>query len=156
MTQTGEFVAIGALARRTGCSIDTIRFYERSGLLPAVPRSPGGQRRYGDAHARRLAFIRRARALGLGLAEVRDLARRIDRNACDCKTMRALLAPHVAAVARRIAELKQLETDLRALLDACGDAELESCRLAESMLAGEGVAPCCAADEVSREVGSVT
>lgn len=145
MAQADEILAIGALARRTGCSIDTIRFYERTGLLPAVPRSCGGQRRYGRQHVARLHFIRRARALGLGLAEVRDLLERIGRNACDCAAMRELLAPHAASLARRIAALTALEAEIRSLLDACGDAELDSCRLAEAMLATEaaGTPGCC-------------
>jgi hypothetical protein len=63
--------AIGALSKRTGCNIETIRYYERAGLLPTPGRSPGGYRLYGTDHLKRLAFVRRARALGFSIDEVR-------------------------------------------------------------------------------------
>jgi MerR family transcriptional regulator, mercuric resistance operon regulatory protein len=61
--------AIGALSKRTGCNIETIRYYERVRLLPTPSRSPGGYRLYGTEHLKRLAFVRRARALGFSIDE---------------------------------------------------------------------------------------
>ena len=144
MQEAGKSLPIGTLAQRTGCSIDTIRYYERMDLLPEVGRSPGGHRQYGNEHVGRLRFIRRSRDLGLGLNEVRDLIAGIDGHANDCKAIRSLLSAHACDVRRRIAELKQLQANIEALLDACGDSDLRSCRIVESMLAGDttGVA-CC-------------
>ena len=120
MTEHGSKLAIGALARRSECSIDTIRYYERMDLLPDVPRGSGGHRHYGNEHVRRLRFIRRARQLGLTLAEVRDLVARITRHSNDCRAMRALLKGHAQGVSRKIGELRQLEATLDQLLHACG------------------------------------
>ncbi|MEX1206566.1 MAG: MerR family transcriptional regulator, partial [Dongiaceae bacterium] len=69
---------IGALSRRTGCKVETIRYYERIGLLPAPPRSAGGQRHYGEDGLKRLTFIRRGRELGFSLKELRGLLRLVD------------------------------------------------------------------------------
>jgi MerR family transcriptional regulator, mercuric resistance operon regulatory protein len=72
MERTGR-IAIGAVSKHTGINVETIRFYERAGLLPAPARSSGGYRLYGTDHVKRLSFIRRARVLGFSLAEVRRL-----------------------------------------------------------------------------------
>src|SRR3990167_1727222 len=66
-------IAIGSLSRRTGCRVETIRYYERIGLLPHPARSPGGYRLYGRGHLERLGFVRRARALGFSIDDVRPL-----------------------------------------------------------------------------------
>ena len=153
MTEHGSKLAIGALARRSECSIDTIRYYERMDLLPDVPRGSGGHRHYGNEHVRRLRFIRRARQLGLTLAEVRDLVARITRHSNDCRAMRALLKGHAQGVSRKIGELRQLEATLDQLLHACGDAELADCRLVEDLLTGDAVGPaavCCSDGTASR------
>jgi MerR family mercuric resistance operon transcriptional regulator len=68
----------GALAARTGCNIETIRYYERVGLLPPPPRSAGGHRLYGEDLVRRLNFVRRSRDLGLSIEEIRELLRLVD------------------------------------------------------------------------------
>jgi MerR family mercuric resistance operon transcriptional regulator len=77
MDGTGR-IAIGGLSKHTGANIETIRYYERVGLLPAPTRSPGGYRLYGSDHLKRLNFIRRARALGFSIGEVRTLLRLAD------------------------------------------------------------------------------
>lgn len=129
---------IGVLAERTGCSVDTIRYYERIALLPPVPRTRGGHRLYTDAHSRRITFIRRSRELGLSLKQIRDLIAGIDGNAYACSDARRLLEQRAARIRARIEELEVLERDLRAMLRRCGDAELTNCRIIEAMLAGEG------------------
>ncbi len=143
---TPEPIEIGALSRCTGCSIDTIRYYERVRLLPAVPRTEGGHRLYSHAHVRRLQFIRRSREIGLSLRQVRELLEDMERSACSCSGVRSLLSERLAAVRSRIRDLRDLERNLRTMLDECGDAELTNCRLMESMLAGEATANdtrCC-------------
>ena len=77
MDGTGR-IAIGALSKHTGTNIETIRYYERVALLPAPARSSGGYRLYGTDHLKRLNFIRRARALGFSIGEVRTLLRLAD------------------------------------------------------------------------------
>ncbi len=129
-------VSIGVLARRTGFSIDTIRYYERIGLMPKVPRSNGGQRLYGPEHVRRLAFVRRSRELGMTLRQVRDMVGRIARNAHSCEEVRSILLERVEDVRGRLAELQRLEQTVQAAINLCGDAKLPSCRVIEAMLAG--------------------
>ena len=143
---TPEPFEIGALSRRTGCSIDTIRYYERIRLMPAVPRTDGGHRLYTHAHVRRVEFICRSRKIGLSLRQVRDLLEAMEQNICSCSDVRSLLSDRLAAVRNRIRDLRDLERNLCTMIDDCGDAELTNCRLMESMLAGEATAKetrCC-------------
>ena len=82
MTHTREASAqqlpIGTLSKLTGCNIETIRYYERIGLMPKPPRTPGGRRVYDESHVRRLTFVRRSRELGFTLDDVRELLRLVE------------------------------------------------------------------------------
>jgi len=114
---------IGELARRAQCQAETIRFYEREGLLPAPDRTDGNYRLYAHAHLERLAFIRNCRALDMTLDEIRQLLQfRDDLPRKRCAAAHALLDEHVAHVAARIAELQQLELQLKALRRQCPPA----------------------------------
>src|SRR5262245_51359791 len=85
-------MAIGALSGRTGTNVETIRYYERAGLLPIPPRTPGGYRLYGSAHVKRLSFVRRARALGFSLDEIRRLLKLADERKRPCAEVREVAA----------------------------------------------------------------
>lgn len=113
---------IGELARQTGCPVETIRYYEREGLLPAPGRSAGNYRLYGDRHVERLSFIRRCRSLDMTLDEVRVLLHFHDAPDENCETVNALLDTHIGHVAARIEELRQLEEQLRDLRRQCGES----------------------------------
>ena len=146
MAEYAQTFMIGTLSRRTGCSIDTIRYYERMQLMPEVRRTAGGQRLYDGRHTRRLAFIRRSRTLGLGLGQVREVLRSIEENTCSCPEVRNLLAERAALIRGQIEELQKIERDLRDMVAACGDAQSVNCRVIEAMLAGgDGMldAGCC-------------
>ena len=129
-------IAIGALARRSGCRIETIRYYERIGLLPA-PARQGRFRRYAGADAARLAFIRRARELGFTLDQVRALLRLAGADAAGegaggpaaCADARELAAEHVAGVRARIAALRRMETVLAETLRRCDAGKAPECPL---------------------------
>ncbi|MEO8467257.1 MAG: Cd(II)/Pb(II)-responsive transcriptional regulator [Gammaproteobacteria bacterium] len=110
---------IGELARRTDCPVETIRYYERVGLLPAPTRSGGNFRLYGKAHVERLSFIRRCRSLDMALEEIRILLGFRDAPEKDCGDVNLLLDEHVGHVAARIAELTILEEQLKALRRQC-------------------------------------
>lgn len=111
---------IGALAQLTQTQTETIRYYEREGLLPAAPRgSSSNYREYGAAHVERLALIRRCRSLDMSLDEVRELLRIWDQPEADCGAVNALLDAHIAHVTQRIAELKSLHKELLALRQRC-------------------------------------
>lgn len=111
---------IGELARRAGCPVETIRYYEHGGLMPPPARSAGNFRLYGDAHVGRLSFIRHCRSLDMTLDEIRVLLRFLDQPEADCGRVNVLLDEHIAHVAARIRELKMLETHLQELRRQCG------------------------------------
>ena len=112
---------IGALARQTGCPIQTIRFYEQEGLLPPPSRSAGNFRLYGDAHVERLLFIRRCRSLDMTLDEIRVLLRLKNVPTQDCSEVNRVLEAHIEQVAVRIQELSALEQQLRSLREMCSE-----------------------------------
>jgi Cd(II)/Pb(II)-responsive transcriptional regulator len=111
---------IGDLARRTQCQAETIRYYEREGLLPAPNRTAGNYRVYGQGHIDRLLFIRNCRLLDMTLDEIRQLLRLRDTPQKNCDAAHALLDEHIAHVSSRLAELKLLERQLKALREQCG------------------------------------
>jgi Cd(II)/Pb(II)-responsive transcriptional regulator len=110
---------IGALAEATRTPVETIRFYEREGLLPPPARADNNYRVYLPAHAERLAFIRQCRNLDMALDEVRALIALREAPAQDCGEINALLDEHIGHVAERIRELRTLEKDLKGLRARC-------------------------------------
>ena len=131
-------MTIGELARRTGCGIETIRYYEREGLLPKPGRTSGNFRRYGQEHAELLSFIRHCRSLDMALNEIRILLKFRSAPDEDCQEVNALLDTHIGHVKERITELQSLEGQLRALRDKCSSARpAEHC----GIMQGLGVAP---------------
>ena len=117
---------IGELAVAARTPIETIRYYEREGLLPPAPRSHGNYRLYGPDQVERLAFVRHCRSLDMTLDEIRVLLRFKDDPRAECGEVNALLDEHIVHVATRVRELRHLEKQLRALRDQCAsvrDAE---------------------------------
>ena len=110
---------IGELAQASGTPIETIRFYEREGLLPAAPRTEGNYRIYTPQHAERLGFIRQCRNLDMTLDEIRALIALRESPAQDCGEVNALLDEHIGHVAQRIRELRALEKELKSLRARC-------------------------------------
>ena len=110
---------IGELADATQTTVETVRFYERAGLLPAPARSTGNYRQYTPAHAERLAFIRHCRNLDMTMDEIRQLLQFRDAPGDDCGRVDALLDEHIEHVAQRIRELRKLERELRDLRARC-------------------------------------
>ena len=114
---TGQ-LTVGQLASRAGVRADTVRYYEREGLLPVPERTEGEHRRYGPADVDRLLFIRGAQRLGLRLAEIRELLAVRDTGACPCEPAEGLLRRHVAEIETEMARLAALRDDLLAMLAA--------------------------------------
>ncbi|MDI4638178.1 MULTISPECIES: Cd(II)/Pb(II)-responsive transcriptional regulator [Halomonadaceae] len=110
---------IGELAKRSGCRVVTIRYYEREGLLPEPARTAGNYRLYGETHAERLAFIRHCRVLDMTLDEIRALLDCHDHPEQPCHEADALIDAHLTHVADRIAKLQALEQSLVALRARC-------------------------------------
>ena len=140
---------IGALARAAGTKVQTVRYYEEIGLLPAPARTGGGQRVY-DARARdRLAFIRHARELGFGLDSIRELLSLADRPDLDCTAADRIAQEHLDAVRQRIARLRGLETELERMVAQSAHGKVADCRVIES-LAEHGHPGCCGSREEAR------
>lgn len=132
MEETGR-IAIGALSKHTGTNIETIRYYERVGLLPPPARSSGGYRLYGTAHRKRLNFIRRARALGFPLAEVRKLLTLADQRRRPCAEVRVVAAAHLGDVKGKIADLRQMERVLKETIARCEAGSGSHCAMIDAL-----------------------
>jgi MerR family mercuric resistance operon transcriptional regulator len=123
---------IGELSRRTGYSIDTIRYYERIRLLPS-PERRGSYRAYDDASVSSLHFIRRARTLGFSLDEVRALLRLAANGTDVCAEARALAVTQLEDVRRRIADLRSVEQALSAVVSHCESGPQSACPFIEAL-----------------------
>jgi DNA-binding transcriptional MerR regulator len=110
---------IGRVAQETGLSIDTIRFYEKQGLLKRSPRTEGGFRLFGLGDIETLRFVRKAQELGFSLTEIRELLMLRSDHVPPCSHVRELLDRKLAAVRQKIAELRNLERSLRHALQKC-------------------------------------
>jgi len=133
MSTTSGWLAIGALSKRTGCKVETIRFYERARLLPAPARSPGGYRLYSNDHLKRLTFVRRARALGFSVDEVRKLLKLADERKRPCAEVRVVAGAHLEDVQAKIADLRAMERVLRETVARCADGRRADCPLIEAL-----------------------
>lgn len=110
---------IGELARLTHTQAETIRYYEREGLLPPPARSQANYRVYTDEHVQRLSFIRHCRGLDMALSEIRQMLHFRDNPTGNCEAVNTLLDEHIGHVARRIDELRRLQAELRELRERC-------------------------------------
>lgn len=124
-----EVFRIGQVAQSAGVKIETIRYYERAGLLPAPPRSSGRYRLYGPNDVRTLRFIRRARELGFPLDSVRALLRLAREEAGSCSTAQALATKHLEEVRTRIADLAAVEATLATTIQLCRSGRGTECAL---------------------------
>jgi MerR family mercuric resistance operon transcriptional regulator len=124
---------IGQLSEKTDCKVETIRYYERIGLLLAPMRSEAGYRIYDDNHLQRLAFIRRSRELGFTIEEIRALLSLVDGGDYTCSDVKTITMRHVESIRRKIADLKKLEKTLTRIASHCtGDATPE-CPIIEAL-----------------------
>jgi Zn(II)-responsive transcriptional regulator len=125
-------LGIGQLAKRAGVAIDTVRYYERNQLLAPADRLASGYRRYGEAELKRLRFIRRAKALGFTLEDIRGLLSLSDeRNVA--KVKRAA-ETKLTDIEQRIAELQRIRKGLRTLIAACpGHGRAEACPILNAL-----------------------
>ena len=126
-------LGIGDLARATGTTVETIRYYERSGLMPAPPRTSGNYRAYGRDHLGRLSFIRRARGLGFSIEQVRALLALSDQGDRSCEAVDVIAREHLSEVERKLADLAALRRELTALLGQCRRGTVAECRVIEAL-----------------------
>jgi len=133
ITKARPELTIGETARRSGCHIETVRYYERIGLVPKPPRSGGGHRLYGGDAVRRLGFIRRARELGFAIDDIRALLGLVDRKAADCGEVKCIAERQLGAVRSRIGDLRRLERDLAGMISLCSGRKIPDCPVIDSL-----------------------
>ncbi|MDT8408933.1 MAG: helix-turn-helix domain-containing protein [Wenzhouxiangellaceae bacterium] len=124
---------IGELARQTGCQVETIRYYEKVGILPRPLRAHNNYRNWRQADCRRLKFVLRCRALGFSLNEVRTLLELIDGGHYNCVDVEAIGHRHLDDVRTRIADLQQLESSLVDLVSNCHGGKTPDCSFLEAL-----------------------
>ena len=124
---------IGELARAADAKAETIRYYERIGLLPAPLRTAGNYRDYSPAHLRRLTFTRRARDLGFSIEQIRTLLDLADQKERSCEAVDAIARQHLADVKRKLADLSALRRELDSLIRQCRHGTVADCRIIEAL-----------------------
>jgi len=122
----------GELARQTGCNLETIRYYEKIGMMPDPPRTASGYRVYDDTHVARLRFILRGRELGFSIEEIRGLLSLVDRGTQTCAEVQLLTERHLADVRAKIADLKRIEKVLADTAAQCSGEEVPECPVLEA------------------------
>ena len=124
---------IGELARATGTKAETIRYYEREGILPAADRTDANYRDYSTDHLATLSFVRRARQLGFTMAQVRELLTLSDRDDKPCRDVDQLVQRQLNEVTRKIRDLTCLRDELEHMLGSCQADHIGECRIVESL-----------------------
>jgi Cu(I)-responsive transcriptional regulator len=127
---------IGELAHAADTKAETIRYYERIGLLPAPPRTVSNYRDYSTAHVRRLTFTRRARDLGFSIEQIRALLDLADQKDQPCEAVDAIAREHLAEVRRKLAGLGALRRELESLIGQCHHGTIAECRILEALAPG--------------------
>ena len=134
-------LSIGQLAASAGVQISTIRFYERSGLLPCPNRTAGGHRNYSAHDVQHVLFIRRARELGLSIGQVRSIASMPPGQPGECERVKSLAEQHLKRIQRDIADLKRKEEMLSNLLTFCADGGRIPCPILSELRGGSSSLP---------------
>ncbi|MEO5337293.1 MAG: helix-turn-helix domain-containing protein [Magnetospirillum sp. WYHS-4] len=128
-------ISIGLLGKWTGVNIETIRYYEKIGLLPAPQRTAAGYRQYGEDHVRRLRFIRGGRDLGFAIEDIRALLWLADHPEQSCEDADRRVVRHLEEVERKIADLTRLRRELLRMANCTGQVAAE-CRIIDALTVG--------------------
>jgi MerR family mercuric resistance operon transcriptional regulator len=130
---SGEMLSIGELSKQSGVHIETIRYYEKIGVMPPPSRSAGGYRLYEAEHLKRLSFVRRSRQLGFSLDEIRGLLHLVDRDAYTCVQVRELALRHMEEIRRKIADLKRLKQVMEEMSAQCSNDRAPECAIIDAL-----------------------
>lgn len=130
---SGRGLQRGELAERTGCNLETIRYYEKISMMPDPPRTASGYRVYSESHVSRLRFILRARELGFAIEEIRGLLELVDGGTQTCAEVKERTERHLADVRAKIADLRRIETVLAATAAQCSGDDVPDCPILEAL-----------------------
>lgn len=125
--------SIGELAKAVDTKVETVRYYEKSGLLPRPARTAGNYRVYERVHLERLSFIRRGRDLGFSLDEVRTLLTLADDRKRSCAEVDRIARTHLAEIERKLSDLDRLRKELKQLVDHCRHGSVAECKIIEAL-----------------------
>lgn len=131
--RSGRAIKRGELATRTGCHLETIRYYEQTGLMPEPSRTEAGHRVYDSEQERRLKFILRARELGFTIEELKSLLNLVDSNDLKCGEVHDLTYSHIVSIRRKIADLRKLERTLSAVAAQCSRGDAPECPIIDAL-----------------------
>ncbi len=124
---------IGVLSRETGVNIETIRYYERIGIMPKPDRTPGGYRQFSQDELKRLTFVRKCRELGFSLREVRTLLELVDSDHFSCGEIHELTVRHLRAIDEKMARLDKLKTVLTSMSNQCSRGDVPACPIVDAL-----------------------
>ena len=144
-----DVLSIGKLSKQSGVNIETIRYYEKIGVMPAPGRSAGGFRIYGPDHLKRLSFVRRGRQLGFSLDEIRNLLRLVDGHGHTCAEVHALMLSHLAEIRRKVRDLRRLERAMAEMAARCSGESVPECPIVDALFD----APAAGRHELSLNLG---
>jgi len=136
---SGKGLQRAELARRTGCNLETIRYYEKIGMMPDPPRTASGYRVYDEGHASRLRFILRARELGFGIEGIRGLLALVDGGTQTCAEVKERTERHLEDVRARIADLRRIERVLAATAAQCTGDAVPECPVLDALTTSSGL-----------------
>lgn len=138
MKNSSASLSVGKLAGLAGCKVETVRYYEKAGLMPEPERTAGGHRLYSKGHLKRLYFIRRSRELGFSIAQIRELLGMIDEPDHTCGEIKAIAWDQAREVQRKIEDLQRLKKVLNEITAKCsgGQYTIEDCPIVEALFAG--------------------
>jgi len=122
-----------SLGKLTGVNIETIRYYEKIGLMPDPDRSSGGYRIYDQSHLKRLLFVRRSRELGFTLQEIRELLELVDGGDYTCAEVRDRTIVHLEEVAQKIRDLQKMQRTLKTMAAKCDGGLVPECPIVDSL-----------------------
>lgn len=125
----------GSLSAKTNVNIETIRYYEKIGLMPDPVRSAGGHRIYGQSHLKRLSFIRRSRELGFTLQEIRELLELVDGGDYTCAEVHDRTTTHLADVTKKIQDLRKIQRTLKIMASKCDGDLVPNCPIVDELCA---------------------
>jgi DNA-binding transcriptional MerR regulator len=126
-------VKIGELASATATKVETVRYYEKIGLLPRPARTSANYRAYGSDHLARLSFVRRARDLGFTLEAIRELLTLSDDKSQSCEAVDSIARVHLTEIDRKLCDLKSLRSELGRVIGSCSHGTVAECKIIEAL-----------------------
>jgi len=126
-------LSIGELSFRTAVNIETIRYYERIGIMPDPGRTLGGNRQYDREHLKRLAFVKRCRTLGFGIEDIRTMLQLVDRKGVTCAQVHQMTIDHLAIIREKLSSLQRLERVLNGMAAKCSGDDVPECPILDAL-----------------------